>query len=122
MNQYVVPVHGRGYKLLQLFADGELESVEVFALVFDLVALERGGEVPDVLTLDGSSMTRCAGYIPALQHPRGHVVANSGNTFSNAESFRTAHVSDEKVFMSALRNASGLSTTLFDMSYPKGKA
>lgn len=116
MNQYVVPVHGRGYKLLQLFADGQLESVEVFALVFDLTALERGGEVPDVLTLDGSSMNMCAGYVPALLHPRGHVVANSGNTFSSADSFRAAYVSDEKVFMSALKNASGLSTELFNLS------
>ena len=109
-------MHGRGYKLVRLFADGELDTVEAYALVFDLTALERGGEVPDVLTLDGSSMNMCAGYIPALLHPRGQVVANSGNTFSNAESFRTAYLSDEKIFRSALKNASGLSTELFNLS------
>lgn len=119
MNPYVVPVHGRGYKLVRLFADGGIDTVEAYALVFDLTALERGGEVPDVLTFDGSSMNLCAGYIPGLMHPAGHVVTGSGIEFASAESFRTAHVSDEKVFRSALINASGLSTMLFDLSYPK---
>lgn len=119
MNHYVVPVHGRGYKLVRLFADGELDTVEAYALVFDLTALERGGEPPNVLTLDGSGMSLCAGYIPALMHPSGRVVDGNCIEFSTAEAFRTAHVSDEKVFRSALKNASGLSTMLFDLSYPK---